>query len=212
MDKDFSKSIFNKNLPQFFIFFFIVVLGILVYFSQVQLNSAVWQAVILSLMFLAAYLAERQIVELRLIEKEKKILALQSLIEEARVNLNLIENYIQHCKEGAHLTQGTYDWNKPVFSAYDAYLFQACGGDRNLSRDIIEIYSKLQTCSAIVSAIQHFVIANNLNAQVITGGVEFIQKTVAYHNKQLCDISQDLQKTMKPLIEKLEKKEIVLSS
>jgi len=148
--------------------------------------------------------ADRQISETRRRDQNKTFIALTALIEEMTYNRSLLIAYVQHCQEGAHLTEGTYELNKPVSSAYEKYLFPACVDYVELSREISQVYSLLDASGTMIQGI-HDLVANSLIiANTSPEGRVVLNEAIIRTNRHLETVSNDARGRLDALILRLE--------
>ena len=150
----------------------------------------------------------RQIAEMRNIEEEKRIIAVQALVEELKYNKDVITLYIQHSEEGGNVDPNkkgvSWEWNPPHFTAYSQYLNTACGKNIELAVKITSLYGKLESCKTIVYYIHQLLANNIIEVKTITGGDILLENIVKVFNKQICDISKEISNQFDSLITELE--------
>lgn len=138
---------------------------------------------------------QRQINAMRNIEKEKRIIAIQSLVLELGYNKQLVGQYIQHCKEGSHLDLSgknlTWELVTPYFENYQ-YLTLACYSDMELANKITAIYSKLEGCKVIIKQILFFWANNIIIKESVINGRQLLQGEIVKYNSYLLNICNDV--------------------
>jgi len=131
-----------------------------------------------------------QINEMRNIEKEKRIIAIQSLILELEYNKDLVNQYIEHCKKGGHLgvpeNKKIYTWElvSPNFENYK-HLILACYSDMKLAKEINGIYSGLEECKIIINQILQFWGNNLMIKETIPNGRDLLKQEIIKYNGYL---------------------------
>jgi len=146
---------------------------------------------------IAAYLfTQLQIKEMRNIEKEKRIIAIQSLVLELEYNKNLVTNYIKNCKDGGHLGNPdnrdcTWEIVSPNFENY-RYLALACHSDIRLAREITIIYSRLEECRILINQIQQIWSNNLVIKETVINGGELLKQEIFKHNGYLLNSSNKI--------------------
>lgn len=180
-----------------------------------ELHNTLIQFIVIIIMIITIWVMKKQIDvmkkqidEMLKIENEKRLIAIQALIEELKYNKEVIKWYIQHSEEGANINlekKGfSWEWNPPHFGAYEQYLGLACSKNIGLALKITSLYAKLESCKTIVYYI-HQLLANNLiEVKVITGGDQLLEQHVKNFNKQIYDISREIKDSFDELILGLE--------
>ncbi len=149
---------------------------------------------------IAAYIfTQWQINEMWNAEKEKRIIAIQSLILELEYNKDLVNQYIEHCEKGAHLGAVTaenkdiYTWElvSPNFENYKN-LALACYSDVKLAKDITEIYSGLEECKIIVNQILQFWGNNLVIKETVINGKNLLKHEIIKYNGYLLASSKKI--------------------
>ncbi len=147
-----------------------------------------------------------QINAMKEIEKEKRIIAIQSLIIELEYNQQIVEGYKQHAEEGNNLGKSgvgySWEWNSPSFGNYQ-YLIHACYTDMDLAHKITVIYSKLQACEVIVNYIHQLLASNIQIKNQVINGRNLLQQEVISLNNQLWNIGKEMLGLFAEPIEKL---------
>lgn len=150
---------------------------------------------------------QKQINTMKNIEREKRIVAIQSLILELEYNQQLVNSYIKNCKEGGHLDLSgkSYTWEliTPYFENYQ-YLALACYANINLAKNITEIYSKLETCKVIVNQINFFWANNIIIKETVINGKQLLQSEIVKYNSYLLNVSNDVMNLFNKAIKGLE--------
>jgi len=138
---------------------------------------------------------QKQINAMRHIEKEKRTIAIQSLILELEYNKQLVNQYLQHCKDGGHLDLSgkSYTWEliTPYFENYQ-YLALACYTNIGLAKDITVIYSKLEACKVIIKQINFFWANNIIIKETVINGRQLLQSEIVKYNSYLLKACNDV--------------------
>ncbi|MFA6349576.1 MAG: hypothetical protein WCY12_01445 [Candidatus Omnitrophota bacterium] len=138
---------------------------------------------------------KKQIVAMEEIEKEKRIIAIQSLIFELEYNKALIGEYKEHSEVGNNLGKSgdsySWEWNTPLFVNFPC-LIQACYTDIKLAQKITFIYSKLWACEIIVKQVHHLIATNIQIREAIPNGKALLRNEVVKLNNQLWDIGGEI--------------------
>lgn len=152
-----SKRLLN-NFRRFCLYFLLIIL--LVYFYIEHHNFLMAHAIfvqifVLFLMFVTLTetinASQEQINEMRQIENEKKLVAVEALLYELEINKMWVKQFIKDCSpEGGHLKpNATWVWNPPQLVSYEKYFSMVCSGDSKLTYSLVSLYSKLKSCEII---------------------------------------------------------------
>jgi len=167
----------------------------------------------LTLMILAIFVAlvctQKQIDETKTIENEKRLIAIHSLIEELKLNKMVTASYIKHDLDGNNVSNKdmfSWEWDSPQFGAYEKYLGLACRNDMETSKALISLYFRLQTCKTIVGYIHHLMANNIIYKETVINGANLLGIEVRRFNKQLSNISNEINGSFDILVKKLEEK------
>lgn len=140
-----------------------------------------------------------QIQAMRLIEKEKRVIAIIALIGELEYNKEILLDYVDHWWIGGHSNTSrenksppTYDLQTPRFINYEQFLPFACFDNKLLSKEISNIYLNCDACKVIINQLLSFISNNQLNKGgfVNTSSSEF-EKVVVNFNKYNMEVSRD---------------------
>jgi hypothetical protein len=196
-----AEAISNKMLYEFIRF--------LEHHSFIPLLTIVMIIIMIITIIVMWVLTQRQIREMRKIEDDKVLVAINSLIAEIEYNNILTAGYIEHAVKGANVIPNkegvvSYELNKPSLGAYARYLIIACKGKLDLSRKITALYNKLEACKTSIEIVHNFVAANAISAHTVKDALESYNAEISYCNNNLSAISKDAQGMIPDLINKLE--------
>jgi hypothetical protein len=195
-----------NNLSTVFNQYIILAIGKILTFlnSYSQVIAIVIMAFTVWLMKKQIDVMKRQIDEMRKIEDEKRIIAISSLIEELKYNKEVIRWYIQHSEVGSNINPEakgfSWEWNPPHFAAYNQFFNTVTTENVELGIKIMTLYGKLESCKTIVYYIHQLLASNIIEVKVITNGEQLLENIVKSFNKQLYDISKEVEGLFDELI------------
>ena len=156
----------------------------------------------------AYFFTQYQINEMRNVEKEKRIIAIQSLVLELEYNKDLVNQYIEHCRKGAHLgaTENkeicTWELVSPNFESYKL-LTLACYSDMKSAKEINGIYSGLEECKIIINQILKFWGNNLMIKETIPNGRNLLKQEIIKYNGYLLKACEKIINSFDDSISKL---------